>query len=63
MKASEFVSKVSALIDAEGDLEISVSVDISTGDHDAFRRVFGPVIGIESGPEFVILAEGELNES
>lgn len=62
MKASEIISRLSRLVDADGDLEVEVSVDISTGEHDAFRRAFGELIGIEAGAKFILIAEGKLNE-
>jgi Golgi nucleoside diphosphatase len=62
MKASEIISLLSGMIDDNGDLEVVVSVDISTGDNDAYRRAFGELIGIENGSKFMLIAEGELNE-
>lgn len=63
MKASLIVSTLTSLIETVGDLEVGVSVDVSTGDEDAFQRVLGDIIAIQnSGSEITMLAEGTFNE-
>ena len=52
-----------AILDLKDDLEITISVDVSTGDKDAFRRAFArELLGVDLYT-MTILTTGELNES
>lgn len=63
MKASLIVSVLAEFIASNGDTDVTVSVDVSTGEDDAFKRVFGEIAGIQQGnSEITILADGVLNE-
>ena len=62
MQASKLVSVLQRLIAERGDRGVTVSVDVSTGEQDTDHRAFGDIIEVmESGAEYVLLAEGELN--
>jgi len=51
-----------AIYSLKDDLEITISVDVSTGDADAFRRAFArELLGIDLDT-MTILTTGELNE-
>lgn len=52
-----------AIYGLRDDLEITISVDVSTGDDDAFRRAFArELLGVDLDT-MTLLTTGELNES
>jgi len=63
MKLSELAGLVNDAIVKTGDGEVFVSIDVSTGDADAFRRAIGRPIGYQIEPDGItFIAEGSLNE-
>lgn len=47
----------------QGDAEVIISVDISTGEHDLDRRAFGrPLEPMWNNGSLVLLCEGETND-
>jgi len=63
MKISKLMKMLQKACKERGDAEVTVSVDISTGDADLEARAFGQFIDcFWDGDELVLLAEGETNK-
>jgi len=57
MTASELITTLSLF---KQDTEVVISVDVSTGEHDATRRIYADVIGVQNngeGCDVTILSE------
>ena len=62
MKASQLIEELAERIARRGDHEVEVSVDVSTGEHDAGNRIFATPIEVMEGNPIMILTEpGEPN--
>jgi hypothetical protein len=62
MRLSELLAQLQEELNTRGDREVTVSVDISTGDADLEARAFGEIIELmRDGNELVLLATGETN--
>ena len=57
MKISEMIGELEKRLKDCGNVDVTISVDISTGEHDADERIFADPIEIMQGPDVVIIAE------
>ena len=57
MRISEMISELNKRLKECGDVDVTISVDISTGEHDADARVLAEPIEIMQGPDVVVISE------